>query len=48
MSSLADFQGPKEEQKQHDPDDCDDETSFISTSNTMKMPTRNRKRPQAE
>jgi len=48
MSSLADFQGHKEEVKHDEPDGYDDEQSFISTSGTMKMPTRKQKRAQAE
>jgi hypothetical protein len=48
MSSLADFQGTKKEVKLNEPDGCDDDQSFISTSGTAKMPTRRQKKAQAE
>ena len=48
MSSLADFQGHKEEVKHDEHDDCDDAQSFISTSGTIKMPTRRQKKAGGE
>ena len=48
MSSLADFQGHKEEVKHNEPDDCDDEQSFIDTTTPLKMPTRRQKKAEGE